>query len=129
MATSSVHSIFAVSVRVSLPPRLESSVPLGIRMLCPETRAISHGPVSNTAAVGAVQPIGGFLFRVLFLVVHGTTQQAMQVFVVQLDNVERGGDAAIRLGNDKHRGSRHLLRLDFGGFGFLPPMSNEFFSM
>ena len=51
---------------------------------------------------------------------HGTTQQAMQVFVVQLDNVERGGDAAIRLGNDKHRGSRHLLRLDFGGFGFLP---------
>ena len=35
-------------------------------------------------------PYRGFLFRVLFLVVHGTTQQAMQVFVVQLDNVERG---------------------------------------
>ena len=40
----STDIILEVSVRVSLPAGLESSVALGISTLCPDTRESSHGP-------------------------------------------------------------------------------------
>ena len=50
----------------------------------------------------------------------GAPKQFMKILVVQLDDIERGGDAAVRLGDNQHRGSRHLLRVYLGRFRFNP---------
>ena len=60
------------------------------------------------------------LLAVFFRIVQRAAQQGMQVLVVRLDYVERGGNAAIALRNDKHGGTRCLFRLNLCGFGLLP---------
>nr|DAP72122.1 MAG TPA: hypothetical protein [Caudoviricetes sp.] len=59
------------------------------------------------------------LLAVLCPVVQRTAQQCMQVLVVHLDYIKRGGNAAVALRNNQHRGSRRLFSLNLRGFGFL----------
>nr|DAY71831.1 MAG TPA: hypothetical protein [Caudoviricetes sp.] len=54
-----------------------------------------------------------FLRHIGALVMKGTAKQLVQVLVIHLDHVERRRYAAVRLGDDQHRGTGYLFRLDF----------------